>query len=157
MGVLEDLNSSKLTPFQKRVYTLLLQIPPGRVTTYGSIARALNTSPRAVGNALRNNIFAPQIPCHRCVASTGFVNGYDGEVIKKTTFARGKDGAVKGKASQSRAKGAKAVMQKERVVPPSGTNIGMKIDLLRKEGVRFDEGGMLLKKGSVMFDGPWEV
>ena len=91
------------------------------------------------------------------MASTGFVNGYDGEVIKKTTFATGKDGTVKGKASQSRAKGAKAVMQKERVVPPSGTNIGMKIDLLRKEGVRFDEGGMLLKKGSVMFDGPWEV
>ncbi|KFX97809.1 hypothetical protein O988_04666, partial [Pseudogymnoascus sp. VKM F-3808] len=56
-----------VTEFQERVYTLLTQIPEGRVTTYGALARALKSSPRAVGNALRNNPFAPEVPCHRCV------------------------------------------------------------------------------------------
>lgn len=148
-----------LTPFQKRVFHLLKQIPAGRVTTYGSIAKALHTSPRAVGNALRNNVFAPRIPCHRCIASTGYVNGYDGEVIQKTSFAR--DGKqVTGKASQSRAGKVKAGMQgsKEKgTEPASGTNIQMKLDLLKTEGVTFDAKGMLKNKYKVLFDGPWDV
>ncbi|OAA48065.1 Winged helix-turn-helix transcription repressor DNA-binding protein [Beauveria brongniartii RCEF 3172] len=152
-----------LTPFQKRVFHLLKQIPAGRVTTYGSIARALRTSPRAVGNALRNNVFAPRIPCHRCVASTGYVNGYDGEVIEKATFARqrgqgGRDEEhITGKASQSRAGRVKAGRNKERAQPPSGTNIQRKLDLLKTEGVSFDDKGMLMNKYKVLFDGPWHV
>lgn len=147
-----------LTPFQKRVFHLLHQIPAGRVTTYGSIARALRTSPRAVGNALRNNVFAPRIPCHRCVASTGYVNGYDGEVIQKASFARSKEGKLDGKASQSRAGKVKAGMQQEKgTEPPSGTNIQRKLDLLKTEGVTFDEKGMLKNKYKVLFDGPWDV
>lgn len=35
------------TPYQARVYSLLRQIPPGRLTTYAALARALNSSPRA--------------------------------------------------------------------------------------------------------------
>ncbi|KAM3494837.1 hypothetical protein MY3957_001805 [Beauveria namnaoensis] len=151
-----------LTPFQKRVFHLLKQIPAGRVTTYGSIARALHTSPRAVGNALRNNVFAPRIPCHRCVASTGYVNGYDGEVIEKATFARQRGGGrdeehITGKASQSRAGRVKAGRNNERAQPPSGTNIQRKLDLLRTEGVSFDDKGMLINKYKVLFDGPWHV
>jgi methylated-DNA-[protein]-cysteine S-methyltransferase len=63
--------TTKVTPFQERVYTLLKQIPEGKVTTYAGIARALDSSPRAVGGALRMNPFAPEVPCHRCIASTG--------------------------------------------------------------------------------------
>lgn len=37
----------KVTPFQASVYALTSQIPPGKVTTYGRIAKALNSSPRA--------------------------------------------------------------------------------------------------------------
>ena len=63
--------AAKVTPFQSRVYALLSQIPPGRVTTYAALSKALNSSPRAVGGALRSNPFAPRVPCHRCIASTG--------------------------------------------------------------------------------------
>jgi len=63
--------SKQVTEFQGRVYTLLKQIPSGKVTTYAALAKALNSSPRAVGGALRNNPFAPEVPCHRCIASDG--------------------------------------------------------------------------------------
>lgn len=63
--------SKKITPFQRRVYDLLLQIPAGKVSTYAALSKALDSSPRAVGGALRNNPFAPDVPCHRVVASTG--------------------------------------------------------------------------------------
>lgn len=149
-----------VTPFQKRVYHLLNQIPEGQVTTYAALARALKTSPRAVGNALRNNIFAPRIPCHRCVASTGYVNGYNGEVIEKASFRRVSN-TLQGKSHVSQARGAKAKMQAESqytaTIPPSGINIQRKLELLRKEGVEFDNKGMLLNRKKVIFDGPWDV
>jgi methylated-DNA-[protein]-cysteine S-methyltransferase len=62
---------NKVTVYQERVYTALQQIPEGRVTTYAAISKALNSSPRAVGGALRVNPFCPEVPCHRCIASTG--------------------------------------------------------------------------------------
>ncbi|KAK7543156.1 6-O-methylguanine DNA methyltransferase [Phyllosticta citricarpa] len=71
--------SKSVSEYQTRVYTLLQQIPSGRVTTYGALAAALNSSPRAVGGALRNNPFAPEVPCHRCIASSGFVGGFKGD------------------------------------------------------------------------------
>jgi len=49
------------------------------VTTYGDLARALVTSPRAVGTALRVNPFAPYIPCHRIVARDGRLTGFFGK------------------------------------------------------------------------------
>lgn len=63
--------SKKVTEFQTRVYALLQQIPEGKITSYAAMAKALDSSPRAVGGALRNNPFAPEVPCHRCIASTG--------------------------------------------------------------------------------------
>jgi O-6-methylguanine DNA methyltransferase len=60
-----------VTPYQERVYALLQQIPRGKITSYAAMSRALNSSPRAVGGALRVNPFAPEIPCHRCIAATG--------------------------------------------------------------------------------------
>ncbi|KAK8231450.1 6-O-methylguanine DNA methyltransferase [Phyllosticta capitalensis] len=68
-----------VSAYQTRVYTLLQQIPAGRVTTYAALAAALNSSPRAVGGALRNNPFAPEVPCHRCIASSGFIGGFKGD------------------------------------------------------------------------------
>ncbi len=159
-ATLSDAEAAVLTPFQKRVFHLLAQIPAGRVTTYGSLARALRTSPRAVGNALRNNVFAPRVPCHRCVASTGYVNGYDGEVIERASFARGRGQTkVTGKASQSKAGRVKAGLNNKTTTtePPSGTNIQRKLDLLSTEGVSFDAKGMLQNKYKVLYDGPWDV
>ncbi|KAK5305108.1 hypothetical protein LTR99_004174 [Exophiala xenobiotica] len=70
---------TEITQFQEKVYTHLLLIPPGRVTSYAALARTLCTSPRAIGGALRNNPYAPDVPCHRVIASDGFVGGFMGD------------------------------------------------------------------------------
>ncbi|KAK7023510.1 hypothetical protein VNI00_016728 [Paramarasmius palmivorus] len=61
------------------VYDFTKTIPRGKVTTYKEVCRAVGGSPRSVGNALRNNPFAPHIPCHRVIASNLFAGGYCGE------------------------------------------------------------------------------
>lgn len=71
--------STKLTPYQKRVLSLLCQVPRGHVTTYALMASHLGSSPRAVGNAMRRNPFAPEVPCHRCVATGGGLGGFKGQ------------------------------------------------------------------------------
>lgn len=38
----------------------------------------MGSSARAVGNALRRNPFAPQVPCHRVVATGGALGGFKG-------------------------------------------------------------------------------
>lgn len=63
--------------FFERVYVIARKIPYGRVTSYGSIARALGTgrSARMVGwamNACHNN---PDIPAHRVVNRVGLLTG----------------------------------------------------------------------------------
>ncbi|MBF0296453.1 MAG: methylated-DNA--[protein]-cysteine S-methyltransferase [Magnetococcales bacterium] len=65
------------TPFRLRVWERLQAIPPGRVESYGSLARVLGSSPRAVGMALAANPIPILIPCHRVVAADG-PGGYSG-------------------------------------------------------------------------------
>lgn len=61
------------------------EIPEGRVTTYGVIAKKLRTKAyRAVGNACRKNPHAPKVPCHRVVRSDGTVGGFGGRISGKT-------------------------------------------------------------------------
>ncbi|KAI9285988.1 6-O-methylguanine DNA methyltransferase [Umbelopsis sp. AD052] len=70
----------KLTTFQFKVLDLCAQIPKGRVTTYKKMADALSSSPRAIGGVMRINPFCPQpVPCHRVVASDGFIGGFNGQ------------------------------------------------------------------------------
>ncbi len=69
--------SLNVTPFQARVLEQLKKIPYGETRSYGEIAKILKTSPRAVGNACRNNPLPIIIPCHRVVAANG-IGGYDG-------------------------------------------------------------------------------
>ncbi len=77
----------KLTPdmnFNERVWALCARVPAGKVTTYGQIARKLNTQAyRAVGNALNRNPYAPAVPCHRVVGSDGSLTGFAGGLGKK--------------------------------------------------------------------------
>lgn len=55
------------TPYQQRVWNALLVIPVGRTVTYGELANTLQSSPRAIGQACKNNPLALFIPCHRVV------------------------------------------------------------------------------------------
>lgn len=71
--------------FDERVWNLLKRIPKGKVTTYGLIAKKLNTKAyRAVGNACRKNPYAPRVPCHRVVRSDGGIGGFGGKTSGKT-------------------------------------------------------------------------
>lgn len=60
------------------VYDLLLRIPPGKVTTYGDLAKALGNplASREIGRILGNNPNPIEVPCHRVVMSDGKVGGY---------------------------------------------------------------------------------
>lgn len=58
------------------VWALVSLVPPGLVTTYGSIARVLQVSPRLVGRALKANPYPIVVPCHRVVRSDGSLGGY---------------------------------------------------------------------------------
>ncbi|HEY9200630.1 MAG TPA: methylated-DNA--[protein]-cysteine S-methyltransferase [Gammaproteobacteria bacterium] len=65
------------TSFQQSVWRYLRSIPAGEVRTYGEVAAALNSSPRAVGNACRRNPLPLVIPCHRVVSAAG-IGGFSG-------------------------------------------------------------------------------
>jgi O-6-methylguanine DNA methyltransferase len=70
--------------FDERVWKLMERIPKGKVTTYGQIAKKLNTKAyRAVGNACRKNPYAPRVPCHRVVRSDGTIGGFGGKISGK--------------------------------------------------------------------------
>ncbi|KAJ9161008.1 hypothetical protein NKR19_g2709 [Coniochaeta hoffmannii] len=77
------ISSSPSTPFQKSVWFATLQIPRGCVSTYNIIAQHLKSSPRAVGNALRRNPFAPEVPCHRVVATDATLGGFKGKIARR--------------------------------------------------------------------------
>ena len=66
------------TAFQQRVWRALRRIPAGRTLSYGKLARRLDTSARAVGNACRANPVPIVVPCHRVVAESG-IGGFMGK------------------------------------------------------------------------------
>ncbi|TAM55583.1 MAG: methylated-DNA--[protein]-cysteine S-methyltransferase [Paraburkholderia sp.] len=59
------------TPFQRRVWQVMCEIPLGSVLTYGALARQIGGVPRAVGQACGDNPFPLVIPCHRVVGASG--------------------------------------------------------------------------------------
>ena len=63
--------------FASNVYALVAQIPRGRVTTYGAIARALGEpcSARMVGWAINSPPPELELPCHRVVNRIGLLSG----------------------------------------------------------------------------------
>lgn len=76
------------SPFQRTVLLAEREIPRGRVSTYGGIARHLGIAggARAIGGALARNPFPIIIPCHRAVCAGGRLGGYQGGVGMKRTL-----------------------------------------------------------------------
>ncbi|MDA1117546.1 MAG: methylated-DNA--[protein]-cysteine S-methyltransferase [Proteobacteria bacterium] len=73
------------TPFQRRLWDALCQIPRGRTLTYGELARKLGAEARAVGQACGDNRLPIVIPCHRVIAASGlggFAHSTDGYLIE---------------------------------------------------------------------------
>jgi len=65
--------------FRERVLSAVRRIPPGRVATYGDVARAAGAAraARAVGNIMKS-CRMPGVPCHRVIAAGGQLGGYGG-------------------------------------------------------------------------------
>ncbi|WP_067793510.1 methylated-DNA--[protein]-cysteine S-methyltransferase [Actinomadura formosensis] len=73
------------TPFQKRVWAALQEIPYGETTTYGELAVEIGkpSASRAVGLANGRNPVGVIVPCHRVIGSTGSLTGYGGGLDRK--------------------------------------------------------------------------
>ena len=71
-----------------------MQVPVGYVTTYGAISEAVGGGPRAVGNIMASNPFAPIVPCHRVIKSDFGLGGYGlgGLKVKAELLAKEKRG-----------------------------------------------------------------
>lgn len=84
-----------LSKFEQRVIEKMKEIPRGRVTTYGLLAKAIRNprAVRAVGNAVGKNPYAPHVPCHRVVKSDRTTGGYARGVKKKISLLK-KEGIV---------------------------------------------------------------
>ena len=81
------------TPFRRAVWKLLLNVPYGRTTTYGELARKLaaefglpRMSAQAVGGAVGHNPVAIIVPCHRVIGADGSLTGYAAGLDKKTAL-----------------------------------------------------------------------
>lgn len=68
---------TKSTDFFERVYAVVRQVPYGKVTTYGAIARFLGAakSARTVGYAMNAAHARADVPAHRVVNRTGLLTG----------------------------------------------------------------------------------
>ncbi len=80
----------KGTDFQQQVWNILLEIPYGKVITYGDIAKKIaekrglaRMSAQAVGGAVGRNPISIIVPCHRVVGADGSLTGYAGGIDKK--------------------------------------------------------------------------
>jgi methylated-DNA-[protein]-cysteine S-methyltransferase len=73
------------TPFQRRVWTALAEIPYGRTISYLELARSLGDerAVRAVGGANGKNPLPIVLPCHRVIGANGSLTGFGGGIERK--------------------------------------------------------------------------
>jgi O-6-methylguanine DNA methyltransferase len=87
----------RATEFTRRVLAIVRRIPPGRIATYGEVARLAGRprAARAVGNIMRG-CDQPDVPCHRVVAAAGRLGGFGGNLALKRNLLRAEGIAVVG-------------------------------------------------------------
>ena len=73
------------TPFQRKVWDILLTIPYGKTMSYGEVARRISPtmSAQAIGGAVGRNPIGIIIPCHRVIGADGSLTGYGGGLERK--------------------------------------------------------------------------
>ena len=78
------------TPFQRKVWCALSDIPYGQTITYGELARRVGCpkGSRAVGQANHRNPLPILLPCHRVVGANGTLTGYGGGLELKEWLLR---------------------------------------------------------------------
>jgi AraC family transcriptional regulator, regulatory protein of adaptative response / methylated-DNA-[protein]-cysteine methyltransferase len=85
------------SPFQLKVWKVLLQIPFGQVTNYKNIADQIEqpNASRAVGTAIGKNPIAYLIPCHRVVQTNGQLGGYMWGIKRKSAIIQWEQEAIR--------------------------------------------------------------
>jgi len=76
---------------EDKVYKKLLQVPKGKVTTYGELAKAVGlvNGQRAIGRIMNKNPYPVIVPCHRVILSSGKVGGYAyGQDVKTNMLSK---------------------------------------------------------------------
>jgi methylated-DNA-[protein]-cysteine S-methyltransferase len=88
------------TELELRVWELVAQVPYGRPTTYGELARRVGggVTPQEVGAAVGANPLCILIPCHRVIGSTGKLTGYAGGLARKRVLLDLERGQLTGPA-----------------------------------------------------------
>jgi methylated-DNA-[protein]-cysteine S-methyltransferase len=73
------------TPFQRRVWAALREIPYGQTISYGELAHSVGSpgAARAVGLANGRNPVGIIVPCHRVIGADGSMTGYGGGLQRK--------------------------------------------------------------------------
>jgi methylated-DNA-[protein]-cysteine S-methyltransferase len=84
----KTVREQKIARKYEKMQQLLLQIPTGKVTTYGTLAAQLDVSPRGIGRMLHQNKSLVAIPCHRVIKSDGNIGGYASGIESKKALLR---------------------------------------------------------------------
>lgn len=93
-GFMPPLNMDGISPFRRRVWEIMMEIPFGQTSTYGKIAKQIEAetgkraSAQAVGGAVGHNSISLIVPCHRVVGTNGSLTGYAGGVDKKVKLLK---------------------------------------------------------------------
>lgn len=104
--------TAEVTEFQEKVYQKVSEIPKGMVTTYKILGEQIGCkSSQAIGQALKKNPYAPEVPCHRVISSNLKIGGYFGMT--------------------------------------EGVKISEKIELLKREGVKFNEDNSIFSEKQI--------
>lgn len=82
------LESKRLSKYAMKVIDAVSKVPVGYVTSYGEVAKAVGGGPRAVGQIMARNPFAPLCPCHRVLRSDLTLGGYGGGLDVKLAFLK---------------------------------------------------------------------
>jgi len=83
-----SLAKERLPKYTRKVIETVSKVPPGYATTYGEVAKAVGGGPRAVGQVMASNPFAPVCPCHRVVRSDLTLGGYGGGLNVKLAILK---------------------------------------------------------------------
>ena len=82
------LKSEHLSKYAMNVIDAVSKVPTGYVTSYGEVAKTVGGGPRAVGQIMARNPFAPVCPCHRVLRSDLALGGYGGGLDLKLAFLK---------------------------------------------------------------------
>jgi methylated-DNA-[protein]-cysteine S-methyltransferase len=103
LGAIDDIATETTgTPFQRRVWAALREIPAGRTWSYGQLAAHVGEpgAARAVGLANGSNPIGIVVPCHRVIGANGALTGYGGGIERKRWLLRHEGAAFRDEPPQ---------------------------------------------------------